>query len=332
MLIAVNSGTTNTRFYLLKNDEVLASVKESVGIRDCAIAGGNERYKGMYRQGIAKLIEKQGVKETDISRVVVSGMATASAGLLEVPHVSAPVNQAELARRSCVVRLGDISDIPFMFIPGVKNRFEEKPENLNLIDMMRGEETETIGLLRMMAVRGAAAVLFPGSHTKLVITDERHNICACHTSMGGELIAGISRHTVLAESLAEPVIQKVIPEFLIKGFEYAGKYGIGDAVFRVRLSDVLHLMRTDERANFFTGAVLRTDILMAERYTRKDAVILYAGSNPLKEVFGILLEYRFGENRLIQSVSDEISELCSPVGSYLIEKEWREHGAGKNLK
>ena len=34
MIIALNSGTTNTRFYLLKDDKVLASVKERVGIKD----------------------------------------------------------------------------------------------------------------------------------------------------------------------------------------------------------------------------------------------------------------------------------------------------------
>ncbi|MBU9735042.1 2-dehydro-3-deoxygalactonokinase [Diplocloster agilis] len=322
MIIAVNSGTTNTRFYLVEDGRVLDSVKIKVGLKDCAIRGNNEFYKRSIRQEIIKIRERSRKTGGCISCIVVSGMATSSSGLYPVPHIPAPASLEDLASNCVSGNLKDISDLPFLFIPGVKNEDTHNGENLHAVDMMRGEETEVFGILGLTHIQGPVAVLLPGSHTKLILMDEQQRIIEGHTAMGGEILESIARHTVLSESLPDPLIQKVLPEYLWKGYRYAREYGMGDAGFRVRLADVFGMMEAQERANFFAGAVLREDIKMITGKIKDTDRFLCVGSPPLSSIFMELLNSVPGQKYQPELLTEEIAEFCSPVGAGLIAKEY----------
>ena len=69
-------------------------------------------------------------------------MITSEFGLYNLPHITVPAGIKELYDAMKEVTIPEISEIPFVFIPGVK----VTGEGLHKTDMMRGEETELVGL------------------------------------------------------------------------------------------------------------------------------------------------------------------------------------------
>ena len=67
-------------------------------------------------------------------------------GLVNLPHITVPAGIDELHNSMEKVVLSEISNIPFCFIRGVKTECS----NLEDADMMRGEETEVMGIFQVM--------------------------------------------------------------------------------------------------------------------------------------------------------------------------------------
>jgi len=91
-----DSGTTNTRAYLIKDAKILDMVKSSVGSKDSSIAGGNlvllEGLKKLYDE----LLHRNSMDESQIVDIYASGIVTSPFGIKEVPHVSTPVSQKKI--------------------------------------------------------------------------------------------------------------------------------------------------------------------------------------------------------------------------------------------
>ncbi|MDS8877104.1 2-dehydro-3-deoxygalactonokinase, partial [Streptococcus pneumoniae] len=83
-------------------------------------------------------------------------------------------------------------DIPCIFVPGMKNRVSADTADvvdwINEYDVMRGEEVETIGLLKQFDIRGKGFMVLPGSHTKYVVVDEQQRLESCLSTLGGETL------------------------------------------------------------------------------------------------------------------------------------------------
>src|SRR4030095_15122976 len=93
---AVDSGTTNSRVWLMRDREVLAKRRVSVGVRNTAIDGNNRALVNGIRETIFEL-----TRESDLDGqpqiVIAAGMITSNLGLHEVKHVQAPAGLSELA-------------------------------------------------------------------------------------------------------------------------------------------------------------------------------------------------------------------------------------------
>ena len=82
------------------------------------------------------------IRESDVIRILASGMITSEFGLYELPHLTAPAGIKELHDSMAEVSFPEISPIPFVFIRGIK----VNSDKLCDFDMMRGEETELVGI------------------------------------------------------------------------------------------------------------------------------------------------------------------------------------------
>ncbi|RQH17206.1 2-keto-3-deoxy-galactonokinase, partial [Okeania hirsuta] len=83
------------------------------------------------------------------------------------------------------------------------------PYNLLLVsglkkegDVMRGEETQLIGLSRVRDINHSL-ILMPGTHSKHMLTGE-HELLDFKTYMTGELFELISKHSILSHSIELP--------------------------------------------------------------------------------------------------------------------------------
>lgn len=98
------------------------------------------------------------------------------------PHITAPAGIKELHSGMVKADMDEITAIPFYFIRGVRTD----------CDMIRGEETEIVGINN-----GQRKVyILPGTHSKIMRTDEYGRITNIKTMLTGEMAAVLSRFWV----------------------------------------------------------------------------------------------------------------------------------------
>ena len=312
MFLTIDTGTTNTRIYLVDGETVKDSMKLRAGAGDTAKTGSSQFLKESIHNGICRLLSGNNLQEQDICAVFASGMITSELGLCEVPHTAAPATPKCLKENAKTVLFSDVLSVPITFIPGVKNNTNFKNfANLNEMDMMRGEETELFGLMKLLKIKPPFTAVLPGSHTKFVSVGSEGQILSCRTTLCGELLAALSDHTILNSSLPKPLLTKIEPEMLNAGFEYSRAHGLSDAAFRVRLIHNFTDFTENERANFFAGAVLASDI-QALGEIKPETNVLVGGSDPLKGVFVHLLKTYTHRN--VITASDEAVRLSTVYG------------------
>lgn len=281
--ITIDGGTTSTRVNLLKNREILDTVKLDIGAR--ASIGNREKYMGAIKSAIDEIILRNNAR--DIKRILASGMITCEFGLCNLPHIKAPAGIDELSETMHEITINEISDIPFVFIRGVKT----DTQDIDSFDMMRGEETELIGIMDK-SYKDAIYVL-PGSHSKIIKTDNKGRIVSFSTMLTGEMIAALSQGTILKDAV-DLGVTKVDPEYLLKGYDYAKSAGINKALFKVRILKNIFGCTKEEVYSFFMGIILSDEIQSIIKDTT-DTVVL-GGKSQIKKAMAIILKEKTDKN------------------------------------
>jgi 2-dehydro-3-deoxygalactonokinase len=122
--------------------------------------------------------------------VVICGMAGARQGWVEAGYVDTPAPLASILKQAIAVP-GQDRDI--LILPGIAQRDRTAP------DVMRGEETQLLGVLGIDATDDAV-VCMPGTHSKWVRANGG-TIERFATFMTGELFDAVSRETILSHAM-----------------------------------------------------------------------------------------------------------------------------------
>lgn len=292
-IVTIDMGTSNTRSSLWREGVLLAQASRPVGVRDAAISGSKEVLKQALRDTIGGALAEAGVDAAAVGLTLASGMIGAGSGLADLPHVAAPAGLAELARGMAAIELPDVLAGPLWCIPGVRNHTGKvNLHNHEAMDIMRGEETEAMGLLARLQLNERAIIVMPGSHTKLVSIDEQQRIVGCATTVAGELLQAISEHTLIAESL-DGFGRELHAEQLLAGAATARKVGLARACFSVRILAQFSKVERDQRASFLLGAVLADDVLALKHSSaiqmRPDTTIVICGKPILRDALALLI-------------------------------------------
>jgi 2-dehydro-3-deoxygalactonokinase len=299
--ITVDSGTTNTRVSLvidgIKLDTLKFGVepKENESRKDCLTR--------LLRTAISNILEKNKMQETQISRIIASGMITSEIGLIELEHVKAPCGVKELSENLYEITIEEISKIPFVFIRGVKYISDDN------VDMMRGEETEIYGI----NPKANTLYVLPGSHSKLVLMDNENRISHFSTCLTGEMIGAIANNTIL-KGCIDLSKSATDQEFLQKGYLFAKENGINSALFKVR--SLKKFSRTDDNQtlSFFMGVMLACEIDNIVKSLAQRVVI--GGKNQLKDPTAFLLKQN--SDKEILTVSEEEASNATVIGAIMI--------------
>lgn len=247
--ITVDGGTTNTRVYLVRDGVVVDNRKIAVGSKN---AEAKSALSKALCAEIANIILQNGLKESDVTAIIASGMITCEFGLYKIDHVVAPAGIAEIKAGGVSVMLPEIASVPFFFIGGVKT----VGEALSECDMMRGEETELMGILGEQV---DSVFVLPGSHSKIVRIDSEGRIVEFKTMLTGEMIAAIASGTILASSV-DLSLSDFDGEALLDGYRYAEEHGLNEALFKVRVARNLFGKNEIYAYSFFLGAILKDEI------------------------------------------------------------------------
>ena len=209
--ITVDSGTTNTRISLVRDLKVIDTLKFNVGAKNGI--DNKTLLRNTIRTGIKQMLTKNNISENNITRILASGMITSEFGLCPLEHIVVPVGISELHNSMEEVVLNDISEIPFVFIRGVKT----KADDMETADIMRGEETEIMGV--MTSEDCECVYILPGSHSKIIQTDKSQRITGFLTMLTGELASAVAQNTILKSSVKFE-FSEIDREYIIKGYEY----------------------------------------------------------------------------------------------------------------
>ncbi|HLT92083.1 MAG TPA: 2-dehydro-3-deoxygalactonokinase [Woeseiaceae bacterium] len=186
-------------------------------------------------------------------RVLLAGMAGSRNGLVEAPYVRLPADRAAWQAAACRRRLGGLD---LTIAAGVAAADGARP------DVMRGEETQLFGALRLapaLRSRSRLAVL-PGTHSKWVAIEDCV-IRAFRTCMTGELYELLARRSTLVVSPTPTTASDAAEEEA--GFE-AGLARAGTAgfagLFEARAAQLLDGRSPSWAAGWLSGFLVGSEI------------------------------------------------------------------------
>ena len=178
--VAVDWGTTSLRAYAVAADgRVLARTASAHGIQS---------RQGDFEATLGQALEA--LPGSGTAPVLMAGMIGSQQGWVEAPYVETPCSADVLARRLTDVPTVSLAR-PVKIVPGVAHLARGVP------DVMRGEETQLLGLIQLDGLQaGSHVVCMPGTHCKWVRLHDGV-IVEFSTYMTGELFKLLSEQSIL---------------------------------------------------------------------------------------------------------------------------------------
>ena len=212
--------------------------------------------------------------------IVISGMATSTIGMQNVPYAPLPfLLNGSLGYKVYQREL----ESPVILVTGVRS------DN----DMMRGEETQLMGLLQLDSLQNIlpkdGIYILPGTHSKHITVLDKTAV-DIKTCMTGELFQILTENGTLSKSVqhsaASSVQDPLNKEAFIKGVQASKNNNVLNNLFKVRVNDVLYNKSHMENFYFLSGLLIGTELnyLVPTSYT-----IVICGSDHLLPYYKIAL-------------------------------------------
>ncbi len=335
MFTVIDCGTTFTRIFVVDDkDHIVASGREKIGVRDTAISGKID----ILRKGIEdlynKVLKDNQIDNDKISFAIASGMITSETGLIEIPHLMAPIGIEDLANNIIEVEANKLLNIgcPILFVPGIRNSYGGQVgiKDLCNIDFMRGEEVQCVGIMQQQHIQNPCSIVALSSHTKIIFVDSHGRITASSTTISGQLYEAIVQSTNIGKSITlmdnEGKGKYSYEELLDAALECVSNYGLVRTMLMPRLMEVL-LQTTSWERQIFADAAIAVDDLkifdnMRHRGLANNEYVLYGQENRCK-MYEYFLKKRYGKKLKIRYISDmeQINKLTIQ-GSIAIAKQY----------
>ncbi len=306
--VLLDIGSTNSRAWRVEAGAIVASSTRPVGVRNSASDG----HSGAVRSAVAELIREVAPSDGKPYHIAAAGMITSAQGLLNIPHVVAPAAASDLARAAVLYEAPDLSDQPILLVPGVRTAAEG---SILETDIMRGEETLTIGLAHEGTMVAGDVLLNAGSHWKAIALGVDGRVARSRTSLGGELVHSVQTSTLLAASLPRGPLALALTDWLDAGSAARDSEGLLRALFAVRLLDLAGASTAEQRFAWLLGACIREDVdaLCKASWFKPGARILISGPGAVPAAWAHLLRRQGLEPRELDSAAIErafIGGLC----------------------
>jgi 2-dehydro-3-deoxygalactonokinase len=181
------------------------------------------------------------------TRCLISGMAGSQQGWQEAPYCACPANLDDVAARLAWIEPGRIA-----IVPGLSC------EHTGVPDVMRGEETQVFGALRLLGVERGTFVM-PGTHSKWIRV-EAGRVQDFATLMTGEFYALLRQHSILARTLPTDDAELIETAF-DAGLAHARRSpGLLQSVFSVRTLSLFDRLPLNERPSYLSGLVIGEEL------------------------------------------------------------------------
>lgn len=312
-LLSCDWGTTSFRLRLVDRTDnaMIGEVISQNGIGNTYNlwkAAGEIPRENYFRQQLAVQIHMLAQKldfELDGIAVMMSGMASSSIGMQEIPYAPLPfaLNGSSMMIKHFGEQDGFRNEI--ILLSGVSSQH----------DVMRGEETQLIGVAELadFPYHENAVFLFPGTHSKHLYV-KQGELMQFKTFMTGEIFNLMASQSILKDSV-ETFTPPDYPEeawtFFRKGIEESGSAHILNSLFTVRTNQLFHLMNKKQNAMFLSGLLIGSELRHLIKETEWK-LVLCSGNN-LYDLYKTAIEtLNLSDRTLI--IPSEIVERSATAG------------------
>lgn len=242
-LIALDWGSTNLRAALLDGaGQVLDQRRSDDGAARVPHGGFEAAYRALAADWLDLRVP-----------ALACGMVGSTHGWAEAPYLACPARPAALAGALASAGRGPAA---IRIVPGLCVDDPATP------DVMRGEETQIVGLLhRHPEFAPAATLVMPGTHSKWV--DVRDGgVAGFATRMTGELFAVLRQHSVLGRLMADGALPFDAAAF-DRGVD-AGRRGgaadLGRWLFGVRALGLRGGLTAEAQPDYLSGLLIGAEV------------------------------------------------------------------------
>ncbi len=261
-MIGIDWGTTSFRAYRIARDGSIRDRRTSTrGILNVP----DGRFGDTLREEIGPWLA------LGEDRVLLSGMIGSRQGWKEAPYLPCPATPAAIAAA--------LTDIEFdwaqvKLVPGLSGT-----DAAGVAEVMRGEETQVIGIPALMANGGIACL--PGTHSKWVRV-EHGRIAHFTTHMTGEVYAALRGHTILGRTIRDGAPNSTAFE---AGVERAGNQGgLLHHIFGVRAQTLTGQLAETDAGAYLSGILIGHEI-RAGLAGHPGAVVQVIGTPDLTQLY-----------------------------------------------
>lgn len=331
----IDCGTTNSRIYILDhNFRVINKGEKKVGVKDTAINGSNQVLKEGLKEVLLDTVARTGLTIEQIKFAITSGMITSEIGLLEIPHLWAPVGIEELAEGVKEVNDQGVFpiDLPLLFIRGVKNYFpaETTYRDIRKIDFMRGEETQVVGLLSLYPeLELPLNMVVLSSHTKFIHLNKEQEICGSITTLSGQTYEAIKKETFIGKSIQAngpaEVKDYLNQEIVDTAYDSVRHAGFLRTLLMPRFMEVLINTNWYERKLFVEAAIVSEDLRALGEFKdlrfSADSSFVLVGHQIRCRIMSYLLKKYYNITRIITIDHKEEIDQLSIAGAIMIARK-----------
>jgi 2-dehydro-3-deoxygalactonokinase len=273
--ILVDWGTSNFRAFLVESDgRVIDRRQSAMGVLSVPPGG--------FRDALLREIGTWMQADVDLP-VLMCGMVGSRQGWVEVAYVDCPANPGDLARAMVAP---DADDSSTLIVPGLRRR-----SATGHFDVMRGEETQTLGALVLSGAEGAPGdglYCLPGTHSKWVSV-EGGRIVGFTTAMTGELFAILRENSILAKSMdrTSGVDEAAFDAGLTLSQEGGG---LSSHLFSLRADALMGLIPSTSATSYLSGILIGHEIAGRRLRIEDRKVVTLVGSPELAFLYRRALE------------------------------------------
>lgn len=300
-----DSGTTNTRAYLIHCHQIIRRVDIPVGSRDSALKHDRTILMLALKRLYHKILQEENLGDKDVQAIYMSGMVSSSSGMIEIEHLSLPMDFKTLKDSIAAYEDTEFFNRIIHIVPGLKTLPQGVTASLDTVALannMRGEEIEIFGILHRCPelAAGHSIIVLPGSHTQTAfLCDGR--IEDISSTITGELYHAIVSETILGSSLTGGIAEEIIPELVCMGYEIIHKYGFNRGLYVIRSMDLFAESTLAQRVSYMEG-VLNGGVMDAIAQIMKDSsgTIAIAGPHMQYQIFSALVKKFFPQFQIME--------------------------------
>lgn len=244
-------GTSNLRVWI-------ANDQKGVEKKFTSPHGAGRLSSDQFYGNLKDILLEAGIKLSAARRfpVIICGMAGSRTGWAEASYVPVPASCSQILKAPVSIQTDDLD---VYILPGLAQQNMETP------DVMRGEETQLLGLC-VQRPDFSGLVCLPGTHSKWAVLEHGH-VSSFHTAMTGELFALLSKQSVLAHVIGaddffEPADQ-AFKDGVLAGYHHPERI-IFD-LFSIRARGLLFSASGAQAAARLSGMLIGAEISVSMR-------------------------------------------------------------------